>query len=171
MVTLLSRTSLLNIESIYDLFVKDDKTLDTVKTKAEDTRKNDIDSIMNAIQKDARIISALLKEKIKVYSQIQTRLDFLRRTKASLNDPQIESFAAFTALDRRKNIELMDILDKIKGSQDLKQVKKELLHNEADYELIYRNLAEFQNCQQMARACLNGMVEDGHKMLSLLQSV
>ena len=166
MTTLVSRPSMLTARRLLgEWFTREEiaKPSDTqVPTEA-------INAMMAAICGGAGGLLALLKKKANVYAQIQAKLDLLRHAKVSLTEEQIRSFSKLMAASGEKSAELSHTMQKIRANKDLKSVKKELLHSDADYDLVLNELSALYHLQQAAIVTLESIIEDGHGMLVLLQ--
>lgn len=172
MVSLLSKPTTLDIDYFlaYKLFCAENKIVVVVENENEDKerRERDIDETVADIAGNSRVISAQLKEKTGVFAKIQASMDLLRYAKVSLDERQMNGFAAFMQSSEKESRALSAALQRIDECKDLNTVKNELLHNDADYDLIVHELKEISAFQQEALASLDAMIEKGNNMLSLL---
>lgn len=169
--SLLTRPTTFDIDYLaYKLFCKEYKIVVLIESEADSLTKSDEDigMVMEDIAENSRAISARLKEKTMLFTKIQANMDLLRYAKINLNEHQMDSFARFTRSSEKESLALSATLQKLDAGKDLSMVKNELLHNDADYNLIYDELKEIDTLQQEALASLNGMISQADNMLQLL---
>lgn len=95
-------------------------------------------------------------------------LDFCAHTKTPFNESQLDSFTHFTGFYSLKAGALQSTLKKIDSDKELLSAKKELLHNEANYNAIIAELTTFNNSLSDANSYLRGIIELGNSTLQVL---
>jgi hypothetical protein len=172
LVTLVSRSATADVAKIaYEIFHNESRVTCVVKHKTatdEAQKKQDINDAMVLMEDGTRHISRLLKERRSLYADIQERFASASRARASFDEGQIERFAAFTALSESQNTTIREYLTRINSQKDLNAVKKELLHNNADYDLILNELDVFNDFQNETSSLLENVIAEGRAFMELL---
>jgi hypothetical protein len=152
----------------YDVQLKKGNVCKVLKISKENLQLMKIDELIGAINDQNRSLRNLLKEKTKVLDRIQTMLDFCAYTKTPFNESQLNSFTHFTGVYTREAGALQSTLKKIDSDKELMAAKKELLHNEANYNAIIAELTSFSNSLGDAISYLRGIIESGNSTLQVL---
>lgn len=169
--SLLSHPSLLRFDAIaYEILKSQQKIIYAIqKEKAPDESEiKKIEDSLAAIGDNSREITELMKDKKKTVAKIQTALDLKAYTRSSMNEEQIALFRTFHSNMNEEASILQEALQKIDNKKDLALAKKEILHTNADYELIYRELNEIAEHQRDVVFSLNNMIDCGQKTLDAL---
>jgi hypothetical protein len=127
-----------------------------------------IGELIGSINEKNRNLKSLLKEKSNLLDKIQTLLDFRVYSKSPLSESQINSFTSFTGFYSEEAGVLQETLRKIDDEKDLRDTKKELLHNDADYSAIIEELKSFNDSQASAIGSLRNIIEVGNRTLQVL---
>lgn len=151
-----------------EVFAEQTVSIDQERASKENSEQVKIDELMSYINEKNRSLKTLLKEKAKVVSKIQTVMDLRAYTKTPLNERQISSFSDFTGFYAEKAGALQETLKKIVHQKDLRITKKELLHNQADYSMIFNELKSLSDTQSDAIYVLHSIIESGERTLQAL---
>lgn len=132
------------------------------------TKAADVDEAMKALEQNTRTIKTLLKDKNRIVGKIQTALDLRAYAKSPLDESQVNAFADFTALYAEEGGQLQDALTYIDDNKDLMTAKKEILHNQTDYEVVLREINAISDSQSNAIDRLTNIIGAGEAVLTKL---
>ncbi len=133
--------------------------------------KENIGSLMSEIYSNNHELSKRLKEKNRVFAQIQAKLDFMQCLKKHLSENHIRLFAQFTMSSAQKGAQLSKALEGLLSKEHVAMVQKELLHSQADYTLIQQSLTAICRQQQEALKSLQEINGEAFEMLQLLANM
>ena len=129
---------------------------------------HNIDEMIASIEDNTRQIYIHAKEKSKIAQKISASLDFLRLSRKYLSREQIESFTNFSNISEQNSHTLKQVLQEIDTLQPLDTVKRELLHNDPDLNLVYVELESMLRLQRTALSCLKDVLNSGRAFMMLL---
>ncbi|MDR1065892.1 MAG: hypothetical protein LBL35_00440 [Clostridiales bacterium] len=169
LVMLVSRSPAADAAKIaYEIFHNENKAMCAVKRKApaddEKTRRN-ISEAMEYIENGTIRLSRLLRERAAVYDGIERRLRDKSRARTRFDEAEVERFARFVEYAESQNAAINERLRAIGSKRDFKAVKEELLHNDADYDLILNKLNLFNGFQREAADALEDAIDEGRAFL------
>lgn len=121
-----------------------------------------------SIEDNTRKITALLAEKNRAVSAIYTAMDTFAQARAILTETQITKFSNFVARSKLHGAALQDALQTIDARKGLNEVKKELLHKDADFAFVYNELKDIEHCQDRALTSLDAILDAAKDCLAEL---
>jgi len=171
--TLLCRPALLRVDFIaYEVFKAQSRLFEIVRKYEEDElrviEEKDIDEVLADIDKNRQKIIRLLRDKNHVYGQIQTVMQAKAIAREPMTEEQIDMFQNFTENYEQKQSVLEEKLTEMDDKFVLEEIKHEIIRVDSDFDFLYKELKQLNECQHDTIFNLHGMLEMTRKALACI---
>lgn len=169
MFTLVS-TPLTRIDYIaYEIYKKQNQIITAIKSY-RDSKENtieEIDELIGEIDKNAKTINHLLKEKNTLNNKLSTVMDLFMFSNKSLSEQQMDNFKTYSDFYREQGEIVKQNLSMVKNENYFKKLSREILINKENYSKIYEELTVIYNYQVKAIDSLNSIIDCSLKTLAV----
>ncbi|MDR1532582.1 MAG: hypothetical protein LBS62_10470 [Clostridiales bacterium] len=128
-------------------------------------------STLANIEDNTRKITSMLVEKNKAVRGVYSAMEGFAQVRAALNDTQINTFASFVSVSKDHEEALRASLQTIDSRKGLSEVKRELLHKNADFAFVYNELKTIESCQRRALSSLDAILQAAGGCLDEFENV
>ena len=128
----------------------------------------DVDQAMAGMEENSRLMTYLLRERAAVLSKLDARMGLLSHAKIPLDEGQIANYVGFMSNYRENAQEFNSLLKTVEGRENLKNVQKEIMNENTDYNEIMNQLGEIISAQNQAIGNLSLTICEGEALLELL---
>ena len=168
--TLLCRPALLRVDFIaYEVFKAQSRLFEIARKYEEDElqviEEKDIDDILTDIDSNRQHIVRLLRDKNQVYGQIQTVMQAKAIARDAMSETQIDAYRVFTDQYEQAQGSLEVQLTEMDKQFTLKETTKEIIRVDSDFNFLYQELKNLNDCQYDTIFNLHGLIEMARKAL------
>ena len=172
MATLLTNPALMKNDFMaYQIFHEQAKIIAIVKKEQEEQEKEldalDVGDMLDDIDKNARSINTLLKDKYNIFGRLLAIMNLKAYTKTVMSEYQITAFQEFNTYYEQESEKVNQKLQAIEERQ-IEIAKKEILKRDSDYSSVYKELKTLNDYQYDAIFDLNNIVEQGNRTLAII---
>jgi len=161
--TLLARPALLRVDFVaYEIYKAHSRLIAIVRKEDEQLQvieEKDIDEILTNIDTNKRHIVRLMKDKNRVYGQIQMTMQTKAMSRERMTEEQIDAYRQFTQRYGQEQAALNDQMAKMDAAIDLHETQKEISKLDTDINYLYKELKGLHDRQHETIFSLSGIID------------
>ncbi len=136
--------------------------------QSELTSEESVNDLIEKIDINLRKMFSLIKEKNNNLSKIKTAMDLKQQCRVAMTEQQVTGFQDFNSFYNEENKKLTFTLNKIDELKGFKEVQKEILKNQSDFDVMIHSLDEMVAYQTDAISSLDKIIDKSAGILQFL---